>query len=118
MKVHEVDRKSMHSAKRQSLQSFEMQRQSSKSMQYLQPSVKSQVDGDYLNLCQNSYITSWLCPNEKIMFSFSVMKKNRFKIWQRRSVMLTTENLVNLRNKDTNLQRVIKVSKLTGLTKS
>ena len=32
--------------------------------------------------------------------------------------MLTTENLVNLRNKDTNLQRVIKVSKLTGLTKS
>ena len=52
------------------------------------------------------------------MFSFSVMKKNRFKIWQRRSLMLTTENLVNLRNKDTNLQRVIKVSKLTGLTKS
>jgi len=57
-------------------------------------------NGDHLHFGENSQIRAWLCSHDRIVFSFEVMKKNRFKIWQRRSIMLTTENLVNIRSKD------------------
>lgn len=51
------------------------------------------------------------------MLSLKVKKINRFKMWQERSLMLTTENLCNVRQKNEIIRRSIRVNKLAGLTK-
>jgi hypothetical protein len=38
-------------------------------------------NGDHLHFGENSQIRAWLCSHDRIVFSFEVMKKNRFKIW-------------------------------------
>ena len=51
------------------------------------------------------------------MLSLKVKKINRFKIWQERSLMLTTQNLCNVRQNNEIFRRSIRVNKLGGLTK-
>ena len=51
------------------------------------------------------------------MLSLKVKKMNRFKIWQDRSLMLTTEKLCNVRQNNEIFRRSIRVNKLAGLTK-
>ena len=54
------------------------------------------INTDHLNLRNNPELMAKLSPGEKIVFSIKVSKKNRFNMWQARSLMLTTENLCNL----------------------
>ena len=71
---------------------------------------------DTLSLGSNEVIMMHMGQNETIVFSCETRKLNRWKVWQRRHLLLTNLRLINLQGNK--FKRVIPLENITALTKS
>ena len=74
------------------------------------------IGNDYLDFKNIDAIVKALDENEQIVFTCEVMKQNRFFMWQKRNLMLTTRRLCNLDG--ITLKRSIEIQKIKAITKS
>ena len=71
---------------------------------------------DHLKVVNDANIMGKIQPNEKILFSEMLTKKNRFGFNQSRKLIITDCNLYNF--KESNLKRTLDISKIKGITVS
>ena len=95
----------------------EEEKQSNMVRDYEQEEFKTKyVGNDTLKFGSVTQITKTFGDDENILYIGEVMKQNRFYIWQKRNLMLTTQHLCNLEGQ--NFKRSIYLSKLKAITKS
>ena len=73
------------------------------------------VDGDHLGLKHEAKIMGQLEHDELLVFSSDIKKRNRFGMWQNRHLLLTTNQMCNV--KKFTIKRNIIVPKICALTK-
>ena len=71
---------------------------------------------DHLAIGKVAAITAQLNKGEKIVFTCKVRKQNRFRMWQNRDFLLTTQRVCNLNGTD--LKRGIEIAQVKAVTRN